>query len=69
MGATDRTPIRVRDIPNDLVGENARNALSTPYTSETREEEQDIDVYKPEHEVQEEVHEPEAKVEEESPPA
>ena len=36
MEATDRAPIRVRDIPDDLVEEYLRNAFSIPYTSETR---------------------------------
>ena len=44
-----------------------RNAFSTPYTSETREEDEDIETYEPVHEVQEVVHEPEAEIEEEPP--
>ena len=58
---TDRTTARVWDMPDDLVEEYARNAFSTPYRlSHTLEEDDDIDVYKPEHE-------PEAEEEEESP--
>ena len=46
-----------------------RDAFSTPYSSSRTQEEddEDISVYEPEHEVQEEVHTPEAEVEEEPP--
>ena len=68
MEATSRTPPRARDIPDDLVEEYGRNALSTPYNSEMREEDEYIEVYEQEHELQEEVHEPETEVEVEPPP-
>ena len=55
MEATDRIPAKVRDMPDDLVEQYARNAFSTPYSlSRTqKEDDEDIDGYK---------HEPEAKV-------
>ena len=37
------------------------------HTSETQEEDEDIDMYEPEHEMQEGVHKPKTKVEEEPP--
>ena len=71
MEATDRTPARVRDMPDDLVEEYVRNAFSTLYSSSRtqEDEDEDINVYEPEPEpeVQEEVHEPEAEVKEEPP--
>ena len=44
----------MQDMPDALVEEYARNAFSTPYClSHTQEEDDDdIDVYAPEHEVQ-----------------
>ena len=63
--ATDRTPARVQDKLNNLVDEYVKNAFSTPNnTSQTQEEDEDINVYEPEYEYQEEVYEPEAEVEE-----
>ena len=53
MEANDRTPAKVRDIPDNLVGQCGRNAFRTPYTSETLEYDEDNEEYEPEHEVEE----------------
>ena len=53
MKATDRTPARIRDMPEELEEEHLRNAISTPYSSShTQKDDEDINVYGPEHEVQ-----------------
>ena len=46
MEETDRTPIRVQRVPDNLVEDYYINmAFSTPYnTSETQEEDEDINV-------------------------
>ena len=56
LETTDRAPARVQDMPGDLVEGYARNAL------QTQEEGEEINVYKPDHEVQEEAHEPDAEM-------
>ena len=58
MEATGRTPIRVQEIPDYPVEEYVNMAFSTPYnTYETQEEDENIDVYEPEDESQEEAQE------------
>ena len=50
--ATDRAPARVQDMPGDLVEEYMRNVFSTPSgASQTQEEDDDTEVYDPEHEM------------------
>ena len=66
MDATDRAPARVQYMTGDFVEDCVRNAFSTPYSaSQSQEEDEDTDVYEPEHNFQEEMHEPVAEVEKE----
>ena len=68
MEVPDRRPTGGQQMPDDAVEEYVNKAFSTPYNiSDIQEDDENIGVYEPEDEIQEEVYEPEAEREEEIP--